>query len=160
MPRVTYADEVDLLLGEVRLSAAISKLDYLEKTASEIDIRIGRLYVTPIDLFNPELTEHSKLTLRHINAHLATGRIIMAQAIFTQDKSLHAYGKYMVDDALRMLSAIANDPDGLEGAVLMMVAAAEDLGPSITQQDATSPLDDFYGKFAPVGASWTPGGMP
>jgi hypothetical protein len=142
---VAYSEEGSLLLGDMRVSANVNKAAYVEDAANEIDSRIGVLYETPILL--DDLENHSKALLKRLNNHLATGRLIMAEGIGAEDRSLHAYGHYMVQEALREIEMIAGGMIELEGAALRPAGHGGDdqTGPAIRNADAHSAVDAFYG---------------
>ena len=161
--RTGYCVEDDLLLGDMTLSAAISAAKFIADSADEIDVRIGRIYTTPIVFADLDTT--SKLVLKIANARLASGRMLMAQAQAAQDDSLHAYGMYLIKEAENTIGSIENNRLPLDGATLR-----DDLidtpAPSIRNHDADSPVEAFYDEFfggggmSPVPSSpiWRPGG--
>lgn len=163
MPRQPYAEEDDLLLGDMTLSSRLSPAKFLADSADEIDVRIGRIYVTPVNL--PALEQTSRLTLKLANARLASGRLLMAQAQAAQDDSLHAYGMYLIGEAENVIAAIETNRLQLEGADVR-----DDLldtpAPKVTNYDARSPVEEFYDEFLGGGAAsplprspiWRPGG--
>jgi hypothetical protein len=161
VPRTTgYCDIDDLLLGEMPLSSGLSRQKFINDSADEIDVRIGRIYDTPIQIANLENT--SKLTLKLANARLASGRILMAQAQAAQDDSLHAYGMYLIREAENVIVSIESNRLPLDGATVR-----DDLidtpAPTIRNQDSHSPVDAFYGEFfgpvspLPTSPIWRPG---
>lgn len=157
-----YCEPGDLLLGDMTLSTAISPEKFIADSADEIDVRIGRIYTTPVDLLQLETT--AKLTLKIANARLASGRLLMAQSQAAQDESLHAYGMYLIKEAETTIESIENNRLPLDGA-----AIRDDIvdtpAPSIQNRDATSPVEAFYDEFwgggslSPVPSSpiWRPG---
>lgn len=159
--REGYAKVGDLLLGDMPISSAISPARFLADSADEIDVRIGRIYETPIQI--SELEPTSALTLKIANARLASGRLLMAQAQAAQDDSLHAYAMYLIGEAENVITAIENNRLPLDGAEVR-----EDLidtpAPKVTNPDAASAVDAFYGEFfgpvspLPRSPVWRPGG--
>lgn len=157
-----YCEEEDLLLGEMPVSSFISKQKFINDSADEIDVRISRIYVTPIQLTT--LNRISKIVLRICNARLASGRILMAQAQANQDDSLHAYAMYLLNEADATLEALEAGRLTLEGA-----EQHEDLqtiaGPTIENLDKDSPVEAFADAFLggappsplPMTPIWRPG---
>lgn len=157
-----YATVNDLLLGDMTLSSAIDPAKFIADSADEIDVRIGRIYVTPVDV--TKLEETARLTLKIANARLASGRMLMAQAQAAQDDSLHAYGMYLIREAEATISAIESSRLPLDGATIR-----DDLtdtpAPKVTNLDAASPVEAFYGEFLgggsgplPTSPIWRPHG--
>jgi hypothetical protein len=159
---VAYSTKEDLLLGDMQVSANVNKDAYVNDAANEIDSRIGVLYYTPVALAG--LENHSRVLLIRLNNHLATGRLIMAEAVGGEDRSVHAYGVFMVRSALREIDQIAQGSIELEGADLRPSSVNDDSGPTVRNADAFSAVDAFYdATMVPPGTSlyppiWAPGG--
>lgn len=163
---MAYSAVGSLLLGDMQVSSKTNVTAYVEDAASEIDSIIGVRYKTPIDTAEATtvLAHHSVALLRKLNNHLASGRLIMAEAIGGEDTSVHAYGVFMVRSALRELQQIANGEIDLDGAEEWPDAGGDDTtGPSVANEDATAGVAAFYDEFmrAP-GTSlnppvWSPG---
>lgn len=157
-----YCGIEDLLLGEMPLSSAIDPARFVADSADEIDVRIGRIYTTPVDVSTLEPT--AKLTLKIANARLASGRLLMAQAQAAQDDSLNAYGMYLINEAEATIESIESNRLPLDGA-----ETRDDIidtpAPTIRNHDATSPVEAFYDEFLGGGSSsplpsspvWRPG---
>jgi hypothetical protein len=145
MPREKgYCEEGDLLLGEMPISSALSVHKFITDTADEIDIRISRIYVTPIQL--NQLERIGRLVLRLANARLASGRILMAQGQASQDDSLHAYAMHLINEAEATLDSIESGRLSLEGAAF--AAGLQTIaGPTIKNRDSESGVDAFYDEF-------------
>lgn len=148
--RTGYCEEGDLLLGDMTLSSAISPARFIADSADEIDVRIGQIYVTPVDLGNLETT--AKLTLKIANARLASGRLLMAQAQAAQDESLHAYAMYLIKEAEATITSIENSRLPLDGA-LVRDDLLDTPAPAVANLDLHSPVEAFYDEF------WGGGGM-
>ncbi len=144
---MAYSTVDDLLLGNIPLGATFSREKFVDDAADEIDSRIGKRYVTPIDVSDSSLVaRHSRLLLKRINNFLATGRLILAIASPGEDDSLHAYGLHLVQEAQAALTQI-------ETGIVDIVDAPEnpDLdgvpsGPTIANADAESAVDAFYNR--------------
>lgn len=144
---MAYCVVGDLLTGDIPLPVVVSPQQYIASTAEEIDAALGHLYITPIvlDVTNPAVRP-SALTLKNVNAKLASGRIIMAADAGGQDTTLHAYGLSLVREALTTLTELRASADTLPGAVVIESAMATRVsrGPILINPDATSRVDDFY----------------
>jgi hypothetical protein len=159
---MSYCEVGDLLLGEMPISSALSSTKFISDSADEINVRIGRIYVTPINI--NELAPNSRTVLKIANARLASGRLLMAQAQAAQDDSLNAYARYLINEANNLISSVENNRITLEGATVR-----EDLvdtpAPSIQNVDEFSAVEAFYDEFLgggagrplPVSPVWTPG---
>jgi hypothetical protein len=145
-----YCTSADLLINPgMRMPVEMDKNAYVQQAASEIDMRIGRLYKTPVAFGTIELQERYSATtlfLKHLNIHLATGRLIMALDLSGEQTQLHAYGKSLVDGAMALLEEIVAREIVLEGAPTNdndpdLNANAR---PYISQVDAVSGVEAFY----------------
>ena len=121
-----YCATADLLLGqlETRLPAEVNMSEYISIVADEIDARLGFLYEVPFETVGVNaLPPHQVKLLKSINAKRASGRIIMAATIASEDSVVHQYAMYLMQEADIELAAIANGdvrlsappigPDGL-----------------------------------------------
>lgn len=163
-PRPGYCNPEDLLLGDMTLSSAISPEKFIADSADEIDVRISRVYITPVDLASPELENSAKLTLKIANARLASGRMLMAQAQAAQDESLHAYAMYLIGEAETTIASIENSRLPLDGAPIR-TDLLDTPAPIVSNLDAESPVEAFYGEFfggqgslMPTSPIWRPHG--
>lgn len=138
-----YCEETDLLLGDIRMpNMDIPK--YIESAADEIDSKLGYVYELPLTWSGTEVPRHEGLLLKSINVRLATGRLLMAAFTSGEDRSLHAYGKSLIDAALADLMCLANgDVDISAGKTDTPVANQDNLVPGIVNHDSESLLDGF-----------------
>lgn len=146
-----YCDVSDLLIGDLRLPAAVSVLKYIESAAEEMDSRIGNVYRVPVTI-DPDKRQAYVATitfLRSINARLASGRIIMAVASFMELNSVHAYAKNLVDGAMKDLEQIESRQRILQGAEPnnnpTEEVGGQFTGTAIFNLDPVSAVDSFYG---------------
>lgn len=155
----TYCDESDLLIGDITLGVAYSRAEFIAAAADEMDSRIGVRYVLPLPAVE-QLNTVTGLILKRINAQLASGRLIMSVASAGEDDSLHAYGKYLVDQAMDDLLRIERGDIILrmsdDSIVDEVGAASAPDGPIITNRDEQSGVDTFYENFT-YGHVWAPG---
>lgn len=138
-----YCTTGDLLTGDIPTTAALTPEKAVQDAADEIDSKIGFRYSTPVDITPTGPTPRPvTLLLKRLNAHLASGRLIMAAAASGSQDNVHAYGASLVREASRTLNAIADgtlDLDGLEPLVPFTPKA-----PLIHNEDATSQVENFY----------------
>lgn len=160
--REAYCRETDLLLGDTNISSAVSKPMFLARGADEIDAALARRYKTPIVFpatLPPEVLAQasaSKLALKNINAHISTGRLLMAVTAGASSDEVQQYALYLLQEARAALNELASgsvvltgaepavrDPEGDDTARATMVF----------NSDPVSQVDSFYGFVSP------PGGM-
>lgn len=139
-----YCTVDDLLTGDIPLPTYISDQKVVDDAADEIDSIIGFVYSTPIVMVDIPEYRPSKLLLKRINSHLATGRLLMQIAASEEDTTLHAYGKSLVDSSLTTLNQLANRDFVLEGATMFSDAQATPTGPLQYNKDEVSNVDAFY----------------
>lgn len=161
-----YATENDLMLGDMLLGPAVSPEKYLQEAEEDVDIALGDSFEMPYDVDDPNAIERTVILLRRITARLASGRLILAQAIGGEDQSLQAYGKHLISEAEQVLTAIRNGSLDFEGPT-PIEGAVEYTGPTVYNYDSESAVDSFYDYFMganpvplPPGAGrpvWRPG---
>ncbi len=113
---------------------------YVNDAADEIDSMIGTIYVLPVAFGS--LKPQSQLILKRINNWLATGQIVITQAIGAEDTALQAYGASMLKDARALLEQIASGSFLLQGAT-RVDGDAGTTGPEIVNRDKVSANDIF-----------------
>lgn len=143
-----YCVPADLLLGDMLLSSKYGDGSaFVGLAADEIDAQIGNLYVTPVVIPDTPRNRPSLLLLKKINTLLASGRIVMDQAIGGEDRSLQAYGKSLIDEAVMLLNKISN-----KEIILIGAEEHEDVGDdpntaiSISNEDDVSLVESFYSR--------------
>ena len=108
-----YCDVSDLLLGQLttRLPPEADAQEYIDAAANHIDARLGFQYVTPFVTEGVNaLPDNQIKLLKGINAKRASGQIIMATTIATEDQQVQAYALYLMQEADLELKALQ---DGL-----------------------------------------------
>jgi phage gp36-like protein len=146
---VAYCTVEDLLIGDIPTSDVLSPTKYVNDAADEIDSKIGFRYDTPIPVAGSSSTPRPVvLLLKRLNSHLASGRLILAATILSEDTELNAYGKALVEESMQVIDALALGKVVLGGvdpvdASIMPVIPPKVL---IANHDATSAVDDFYDK--------------
>lgn len=122
---MAYCEIEDLQLGQLatRLPPEVDAQQYIDDASDHIDARLGFSYVTPFitEGVNALPSNQIKL-LRGIASKRASGRIILAVTIATEDSNVQAYGLWLlqeadlelkaVQDGAVLLSAPRLDPDG------------------------------------------------
>lgn len=144
-----YCSVSDLLLrSDLQLPTGIDAQKYINDSADEIDSKIGVIYHTPVTIqtIDAEKYRTTILTLKRINAHLATGRIIMAISSPQENSELDAYGASLVKDALASIHLIAVRTTVLEGATANTNTPTEHAVSKshIFNLDTTSSVEAFY----------------
>lgn len=124
--------------------------------SDEVDSHLGKRYVVPLNFSDDQadgyIAPHSQLAVQRIANFLASGRLILAQAVGGEDNRLQRYGEYLVMQALEELVGLIVD-----GAVEQVEADAR--GPGIAQEDTDSPIAAYYANFGrggPFGDVWSP----
>ena len=147
---VGYCTTTDLLKGDIPYPSRYGNGQAMVDLAAEqIDSMIGHIYVTPVSITVPPAENNpSKLLLKHINLLLASGRIITDMAAGGEDTDLHAYGERLLTEALNMIRKIQDGEIALTGATRIPSAQAAS-GPTISNEDAVSLVEDFYTQFRP-----------
>jgi hypothetical protein len=155
-----YCKENELLTGDM---AGIEGLRqrFVNLAADEMDSFIGFAYLLPLPI--ESMPVHEQLILKNINVKLATGRLIMAQAVGSEDTSTHAYGQSLVDEAIRDLWAIRNGQTNLTAPVAS--AGDTNSAPVIIEGDRVSGVDAYYAWAGKTGVAalfgtvpiWSPG---
>lgn len=146
MSTAPYSEISDMLIGNMPLPAYIDRDKILLATRNEIDVAIGFLYKTPInveDTADNPLVRPARLLLKQISIYLSSGRTIMAAATGSEDSRTHAYGRYLINQGTELLKQIANGSILLEGAEKVDVEA-EPNGPMIANVDVASLVEQFY----------------
>ena len=108
---MAYCTSADLLLGqlETRLPVEVNMTEYINIVADEIDARLGVMYEVPFETAGVNaLPPYQVKLLKSINAKRASGRIIMAATIASEDSVVHQYAMYLMQEADIELAAIAN----------------------------------------------------
>jgi hypothetical protein len=106
-----YCTTNDLLIGQLisRTPPEVVPGDYVNRAADEMDSRLGFVYQTPLPVTGINaLPSHQVKLLKSINLKLASGRIILATTIATEDVTIHQYGLRLIQEADLELAAIAN----------------------------------------------------
>jgi hypothetical protein len=147
---VAYADVLDMIVGDIPESPALPKQKYIDDAADEIDSKIGFVYATPIDVSEGGSTPRPvRLLLKRLNAHLASGRYIMAATVNAEDENLNAYGKSLVESVELSLALIATGKMVLDDVEKETNVTLPRKGiPMISVADAESNVEAFYNRTA------------
>ncbi len=161
MASTPYCTTEDLLIGSIPTPAYINKQKFVDDAADEIDSNLGARYVTPIVLTESIPAQRPfALMLKRINAHLASGRLILAAAAGGEDSDLHAYGRSLVREATDALRQLSNGDPVIPGAAPADGSGSTPLGdvPIIVNGDPYSQVDGFYDVLTPGQTSINPAG--
>ncbi len=142
-------------MGDIPIAGYVSAEKFIQDAADEIDSQIGFVYVTPVVLEDIDKTRPARLLLKRINAHLATGRLIMALDAGGQDDRLHAYGYSLIKEATAALAGIAKGEIELPGATPLNPSSGDEVkGIIINNLDPESNVEAFYNRVAAPGYSF------
>jgi phage gp36-like protein len=101
---MAYADQHDLLIGDVLSVDPRDQQQFINMAAAEIDSKLGVRYAMPL----ADLPPYQQDILKFINAKIATGRLIMAKTMGTEEGRPNAYALFLLQEADRDLMALAN----------------------------------------------------
>lgn len=150
-----YSSENDMLLGNIPAPMSL-KTQYLNLATDEIDSVIGLTYETPVDVTdsptNP-VKRPARLLLKNISIWLSSGRLMLATSANGEDDQLHAYAKYLVDQATSMLMKIGSGEVALDDAPKNEEDVDAEAGALIYNIDPESNVEAFYDRIymAPLG---------
>lgn len=146
---MAYAQVGDLRLGNIPLPADPKPQRAVDQAAEEIDAAIGFKYVTPIVIPDGTPTKAAvESLLKEINVFLASGRLVMELTAGTENASLNAYAKYLIDQAVEVLKQIKSGEIILDGAPPVNAGDVIQSGPVHINQDTDSSVDGFYDKLS------------
>lgn len=142
---MAYCEIRDLLIGNIPTPAYIDKTQYVALAADEIDAALGFRYVTPIAVTDPVAGRSSELLLKHINIHIASGRLILAAAAGGSDTEVHAYGMSLLRQGREALLSLASGDPALVGVTLLTGGpTVSSKVPLVLNGDEYSQVDEFY----------------
>lgn len=140
----TYSEVSDLLLGDIPTPKDAEK--WVNDATDEIDSKLGFRYVTPIVVDeNVPAYRATPLLLKRINNFIASGRMILAKAASASQQEVNAYGMSMLMDGLAALTQLVNGDITLPGAAFLNEGDVGRSGPQISNLDAQSNVESFYG---------------
>ena len=146
-----YCEVSDLQLGDIAYPSYLgTKEARIKKAAEEIDIAIGSVYVTPIEVPDdaeiPPEHRPAYLTLKKVNWLIASGRIILNMAAAGEADNLHAFGHMMLKEGLTILTGIAAGDIQLPGIEKHEPDPDQEVytGPRIYNEDPESLVEAFY----------------
>jgi hypothetical protein len=148
---VAYCDVTDLLTGNIPTPASLDPAKFVSDAADEMDSIIGRIYHTPVDISpSGTVSRPSRLALKRINVHLATGRLLLAADAAGEQQKLHEYAIYLVKSAQEALNAIVTGQVVLDGAIVEEGDGTLNVTtPLINNIDDVSNVEAFYDFFKP-----------
>jgi hypothetical protein len=143
---MAYCTAADLLKGDIPLAAQYGDgTGFVNTAADEMDVVLGQLYVTPIELLDTPENRPSLLWLKTCNKFIASGRLILDIAIAAEDDNLNAYGLSLLNQGLDMLKAIQSGAASITGATpLDPTAGTHATGPMIYNEDSVSLVQAGY----------------
>lgn len=157
MPHAGYCLPADLLISGTRLPQGmqVTPESVISAAAEEIDAAIGMLYVTPVTVEEDDPAKRfDTLTLKRINALLASGRLITSMATGGEQNKVQAYGEYLLRFGWAQLKEIQNGTIKLTSAtpIEQTDSDATRRGPLlVSDNQQVSLVDSFYQNFQPAG---------
>src|SRR6478736_7536461 len=138
-------------MGAIPLPTYLDDDKIVQDAADEIDSKLGHLFETPFNVTEGDpdaLSRPSRLLLKRINSHLATGRLILQVASPEENRNLHAYGYSLVKEAEEALECIVKGDISLDGAVPLDGTVPQPTVPLINNLDPESNVEAFYNRIA------------
>lgn len=148
---MSYCETTELLVGDIPLPKGLRPQQYVDSAANEIDMSIGFIYETPVNIAEDSpVVRPARLLLKETCIKLASGRLILAMSTVAQRTELHAYGRRLVDEALAIIRQIASGEIILTGAARVETEdpTSDFTGPQIHNVDAESNVEAFYDRVA------------
>jgi hypothetical protein len=144
----TYSTKADLRIGDLRLPTRMGDgTGFVEAAAEEIDAQLGHIYKTPLEI-DPNVPSNRPaiLLLKNMNNLIASGRLVLDLAASSEDDSLHAYGRSMLQEGLTLLRMIQQRDILLTGAEQIVSSEGDKnlTGPMILNEDPVSLVEGFY----------------
>lgn len=144
-----YCTANDLLVGKVPLPSYLDPDKFVQDAADEIDSKIACLYMTPVNTSAGGVSRVVELTLKRINSHLASGRLLLSVAAPEEQARTHAYGLFLVKEAEAAIDAIASGEFKLEGALPADGVEPDQVSmPLISNLDDESSVEAFYDRIS------------
>lgn len=142
---VAYCGVTDLITGtEVPLPSDELPQKFINDAADEIDSKLGLRYVTPIVVVDSPTNRVTILTLKRLNAWLASGRLLLSITSASEMVQLHAYGAEMIKQATAALDHLVSGDNPLPGASTINTDDQGRSGPILSNLDAQSNVESFY----------------
>lgn len=140
----TYSEVGDLLLGDLPNPRDAEK--WVQDATDEINSKLGLRYVVPIvvDQTVPANLV-TVLLLKRINNHLASGRLLCAKAASASQQEVNQYGMSLLREAISALNSLVAGEMTLPGATFIDAEDVGQSGPIISNLDAQSNVEAFYG---------------
>lgn len=151
-----YCSPTDMIIGNIPATDPM-KTQYLNLATDEMDSVLGRTYETPINIAEDgPVKRHSRLLLKNVCIWLSSGRLMLATSANGEDDQLHAYAKYLVENATAMLMKIASGEIEIEGAEKNPEDEGIENKPLIYNVDPESNVEAFYDRIYMTPASFPP----
>ena len=143
---VAYCTIADLLTGSIPSGTYIDEAQYIQAAADEIDSALAMRYIVPVVV--PAIPQYAATTLllKGINAKLASGRIITASAATGSQTETHAYGLFLIQQALEQLKMLTSGEYVLPGAPTATQPGNDTVPVLISNVDAESQVEAFYNR--------------
>lgn len=142
---LVYCEHEDLLLGDLPITADDAE-KFILAAGDEIDAVIGMRYLLPVSNVPGSAAWN---VLKRLCVLIATGRLVMANSVASEDNSPNAYGMYLLEEARSLLGDIKRGELDLVGVPLLpptgnTVVSDTGNAPMVIYQDSVSAVDAFY----------------
>jgi hypothetical protein len=134
---MTWATEDDLIVGDLYIKS-LDTGRYLDDAEDEINVKLSQVFSS-----FPTFTTDTPTgrTLKMIQSRLASGRMILAQAMSAEQDGLHAYGQHLIDWAYMELCKMGVDYE-IPGAV-KLGSQGENRAPGVIVYDTSSAFETY-----------------
>lgn len=149
---MAFCAPADLITGDMPVSEPRAQAA-IDMAYDEIAVALAPVYSWPLS----PLGDHALTILKRINQLIATGRLVMAQAVPSEDNSTQAYGTYMLREGQELLRQVAMQEVLLPGVTPSVATAGAGNGPAIINLDGASAMEHFYewaNPLIPVAGQW------
>ena len=144
---MAYCTEDSLLIEGLPLSTVVNPQKYIDLAADEMNIILGQVYNIPIVYDDTPDNLQTKLFLKQVNSWLASGRMIIAATASNESTQLSAYGRQLVNGALKALNDLVGGGGSLPGVQFSAIYLSVTDRVLQFQQDETSHVIDFENRF-------------
>ncbi len=148
--------DVDSILGNIPIGSGVSRTDFLNKAADEMNAYFSSLYTLPITIpssVSSVISGVTTNTLKSINQDLAAGWLLLSIDTVHEDVALHSFAKDLEKralDKLKMIQAtkmvltgVTQDTDPSDNVVRpMKILSSSPDGKSVNMNQSSSKATD------------------
>lgn len=113
--------DVDQVIGKLPVASGVLRQGFLDSAEAIMNTSFIGIYEVPVEVLSSVATTVSGVTyniLNTIQKNLAGGNLLLSLTTSTENESVHDYGKYLVENASKMLEDIKTQVLILPGATL------------------------------------------